>query len=249
MQATPLTSLTLGSRRSCTGRRAEAIMSVVGATDWYEQVNDAEENLILGQYPVAFLREVQCLLGARFFRSLCEICPWREVYKRSPGELRFSLLGSLFPFDYLHRDDKSVLHMEEDGLSDHPSTASWRIDDDGTLIMPDVGIVASTDSDLGKGTDQELMADMSMPTSDSPRCIMEFVNLHDRMRERFPSFVKHAICLRQGEEYCEGVILISLLPDEDGPMWYTKLCDFIIRRNAAAVEAIETWDVSGWQIL
>lgn len=68
----PLAILAAGDKRQCTGRRAEAIMSVVGATDWYVKLPPElhEKDLILGRYPIQFLREVREKQGAAFFASL-----------------------------------------------------------------------------------------------------------------------------------------------------------------------------------
>ncbi len=66
----PLDPLLLGSRRHCSERRAEAIMSVIGATDWYKEVTDPEQHLVVNQYAVEFLREVRSLTGGLLFYNL-----------------------------------------------------------------------------------------------------------------------------------------------------------------------------------
>lgn len=60
--------LILGSNRFCLEYRAEAIISVLGATTWrssaLEHTSDA---LLLNRYPLSFLREVFATRGASFF--------------------------------------------------------------------------------------------------------------------------------------------------------------------------------------
>jgi hypothetical protein len=51
----------MGSRRECTHNRGEAIMSVLGATDWHR--NYEETKLIKGLYPWQFVQEVLKKVG------------------------------------------------------------------------------------------------------------------------------------------------------------------------------------------
>lgn len=69
----PATILNLASFRDCIGARAEAIMSAVGATDWYQGCNyttksTKNDDLLCG-YPFAFVQEVRQKLGALLFLS------------------------------------------------------------------------------------------------------------------------------------------------------------------------------------
>lgn len=60
-----------GDQRQCTSRRAEAIMSALGATDWYTSSDPKthNDNLVLGKYPVAFIRELAAKDPGEFFSS------------------------------------------------------------------------------------------------------------------------------------------------------------------------------------
>lgn len=59
--------------RHSSGRRAEAIMSAIGAIDWYHSEGAAEipatYGLMFGRYPFAFILEVRKKLGGMFFLS------------------------------------------------------------------------------------------------------------------------------------------------------------------------------------
>ena len=94
---TPASILTLGHYRECTSNRAEAIMSVVGTTDWYKKsvlqkaiaveggsmsegeyamreregaATNEEEDLVMGYYPTEFLNEIVCKVEAPFFATV-----------------------------------------------------------------------------------------------------------------------------------------------------------------------------------
>jgi len=68
-----LSPFVAGSFRSCTGQRAEAIMSVMGITDWYTShirahgTPPAQDKLVLEKYPLEFVRETAQKLGAAFY--------------------------------------------------------------------------------------------------------------------------------------------------------------------------------------
>ena len=71
--SSPEMILSLASCRSSTETRAEAIMSVLGATDWYQSEGAAgaptTHDLVFGMYPFAFVLEVRNKLGGVFFLS------------------------------------------------------------------------------------------------------------------------------------------------------------------------------------
>lgn len=59
--------LALGDRRYCQERRAEAIMSAIGATGWHNTACSVET--VLDKYPLSFVREICKLDPAQFFGS------------------------------------------------------------------------------------------------------------------------------------------------------------------------------------
>ena len=73
IRSSPAMVLRLASSRSSLGRRAEAIMSVVGAIDWYQSEGAAgippTHDLVFEMYPFAFVSEVQNKIGGTFFLS------------------------------------------------------------------------------------------------------------------------------------------------------------------------------------
>ena len=223
-------------------------MSVIGATDWYSKVDDPEKDLVAGQYPIHFLREVHQLMGANFFNSLCEICCTSDIIRRTTdGPTELVVAGTMLPFDPLHHDSKSITSYQRGRLA-HPSTESWHMADNGKVIMHEVGIVASTDDELDEGTNQDLMAMVNLPTSEAWQCTAETVNLHKKIRELFPSKMKHAVCIHQGDHQIRGVILMAVLSDEEDATTYSKIGDFFIE-DVESVPEIQTWDITEWEIL
>ncbi|KAI1746154.1 hypothetical protein F4680DRAFT_463449 [Xylaria scruposa] len=79
----PISLIALGDRRECKERRAEAIMSALGATKWYiESFNtiqpgrestfrsSLEQDLVLGKYPLRFVQELCRQNPGEFFSAL-----------------------------------------------------------------------------------------------------------------------------------------------------------------------------------
>ena len=66
----------LGSQRNCTEGRAEAIMSVVGPTDWFtdalkiDKLAEVSKGLVLGLYPPLFLQEIAQKFGGCFYSCI-----------------------------------------------------------------------------------------------------------------------------------------------------------------------------------
>lgn len=156
----PSSILEEGVHRYCTGRRVEAIMSAIGVTDWFEAEDasdstDDEQGLVLGVYPLAFVREAQRKLGARFFLS-------STIAIRIHG--RMILEGTMIPFgrslntarnrpsheSQTARESESVtFHIEDnssdlDSSNDLPSVANWRVCLDGSVSILVAAIQVST---------------------------------------------------------------------------------------------------------
>jgi hypothetical protein len=254
LQLNPISPLLLGSRRQCTARRAEAIMSVVGATEWYRNSdypsNDAD--LVLGRYPIAFLRELHRLFGARLFSSLYLHCCYEDVFHRdSNGSFTYGVAGTMLPFDGDRELSKSVVQIERGDMIDHPTTNSWHLGADGRLFMPNVSIMASTDDRLNQNTDPDIVAMVILPAwtqeDKSWDMVHKITNLREAILTAFPGYTlaKHAVCLRIGSKgFCEGVILMAVPHDQDDPpTFYAKIGDFSI----ADREDLHEYDITGSQ--
>ncbi|KAI1448784.1 hypothetical protein F5Y02DRAFT_430623 [Annulohypoxylon stygium] len=77
MALSQVDSLRLRDSRYCEERRAEAIMSAIGATKWFEEVRvasyDPEKDEILGIYPRKFIEEVRKDIPGKFFATYLKV--------------------------------------------------------------------------------------------------------------------------------------------------------------------------------
>ena len=140
----------LGSQRHCKRGRAEAVMSVIGATGWYMEalkhgrLSEVEKELVLGLYPVSFLRETVEMIGARFYSS---IIVQNDVVKDIFRDVL--VRGSLLPFsttmnssDEQRSEDIFFPRWQLDG-GDLASVKTWRIEADGSVKIPEAAILTS----------------------------------------------------------------------------------------------------------
>lgn len=75
------TILILGNQRQCLERHAEAIMAVLGATEWFSPSSEdsAEDNLVLDMYPIDFVNEIRAKIGpATFFFRVYRAIPCQK---------------------------------------------------------------------------------------------------------------------------------------------------------------------------
>jgi len=233
LQMSPTTVLSLGSKRECTERRAEAIMSVIGAVNWHRRLvatsklPDAE-SLVLDTYPLPFLKEVRDVLGASFFSSNYTYCSFWDVFERGDeGDLVAKVTGTLFPFTPLGLGDpRLVFASESSSWQDHPSVKSWKIMGDGRVKMPRAGILASWDDPVDS---EEIIATVMGPGLDpeADQKTLETlgqVNLRQWLRSLFPTVRKHAVSLWQGPNgWSQGFILQDVIGN--GKI-YAKIGDY-----------------------
>lgn len=144
----PVYILDCGCARYCKRSRSEAVMSILGATDWHNGAREtgshnSENTLLLGQYTFAFIREVRHKYGFIFFRSTIETNPFTE-----PQDI-VGPMGTILPFSEPRRNKlparglfPSPLTLErEEG---HPSVGSWDLLPDGSVKITEAGILWSS---------------------------------------------------------------------------------------------------------
>ncbi|KAF2252744.1 hypothetical protein BU26DRAFT_560100 [Trematosphaeria pertusa] len=137
----PLDILTHGEMRYCADtNRAVAIMSALGVTDWYTRrssvhVEQDPKDLVLGKYPLSFLRECHSRFGAAFFAYI-DVAVLQEVFYEALSldkSVIDDLKGSMMPFStgfqhpkYLH-DNCKFMHAEDHpaGLLHHVRIPTW----------------------------------------------------------------------------------------------------------------------------
>ena len=147
----PMEILFFGDRRVCTSRRAEAIMSAMGISEWYAKHRDSTD-LILQRYPNAFIQEVRQKLGDGEFFDF-DIADYSVIeIVRSVSDPLTSLpvpFGSLLPFG---KNDQAGLGFTApnpgEGLADiqsHYTLASWQINLNGSVRITSASILASSE--------------------------------------------------------------------------------------------------------
>lgn len=158
---TPISPLVLGSTRKCTSSRAEAIMSVCGATDWhlgktvsqFQQGHELKEGingLVGGLYPVEFIREVYTKTGADFFLHMHTVVTLRSNRSQSSNMPPTVVRGSMLPFisealgesngpgGFVSRASASTFMTET-----HPALKKWVIQADSSVSILTAGVFAS----------------------------------------------------------------------------------------------------------
>lgn len=175
-----VTLLVLGDCRQCTGRRAEAIMSALGATQWYEkmiqevppgnetQLRDRlEEDLILGKYPISFVREVSRTMPGSFFGSYLKedsiIAGERNGTSASHAHgsmLPFSSSPALFLTGNMFRTESIRFFSEA-----HCTLRTWEVRASGQVYIHEACVVSSSVEGLGQCSmqDPRIMAVKTMP--------------------------------------------------------------------------------------
>lgn len=131
--------------------RAPAIMSAIGATDWYMQHSlqtNPTDDLVLDMYPLEFLQEACTRFGASFFDTSSNCI---NVDDDSKGLLRNrESRGTMLPFSKQEgwysevTGSPEILKIQP---KDHESVRTWAIRGDGSVEMKCVDCVFSTSND------------------------------------------------------------------------------------------------------
>ncbi|OJJ55441.1 hypothetical protein ASPSYDRAFT_34368 [Aspergillus sydowii CBS 593.65] len=212
-----LVPLVLGANRVSTCPRAPAIMSAMGATNWFrgrtlQQFQSPEEAdlLVLGCYPLDFVNEVLDLSGAAFFS--CTTTTATLVMdddtgtKPAPG---YPLQGTMLPFMPIPANlYQGVLEPGDAQVDDidHSSVSSWRIHLDGSVTLPTVAIIASNSIELQSSCQLKCLIQCNDPENiTSLHTVWGVLPLYDWIR-RFGGDA-HAICTRLSEEHIVGIII------------------------------------------
>lgn len=154
LRATPMQIMLLADRRECKRSRAEAIMAVVGAPNWWEgeakEELEKEHYLVLGRYPLAFLQAVRRRVGdAEFFKSrYMPRIPAEFFDAESPNEQMLGAVGTLMPFGSDLNMSFSPPGVREDPFdrTTHPSLTHWQILQTGMVKVSQASIVLSSHS-------------------------------------------------------------------------------------------------------
>lgn len=128
---------------------APAIMSAIGATDWYTNAQQSFQNLVFDEYPLEFLQEAARKIGSSFF----------DTYPRAdkmvvipgvtgPGGLTAS--ASMLPISPSSRKFLRTNLFDDFSAErcDHESVAGWVLNVDGSVRISAAAIMAHSRMEL-----------------------------------------------------------------------------------------------------
>lgn len=212
----PIDVLLLGNQRYCEdANRAVAIMSVLGATDWYDsrvaRIEDVKGNdmdslqFVYRRYPVEFLNEVRAHFGGLFFYISETIVPRKNRYSFSWWPWKRRITGTKQKATMLPlTEDMQFGHMRivpTDTIHnlDHPTVQTWSINVDGSVSILKAGVVAASSS-CGRQRDPDAVlpraiVSASIPGRKQPFPSNHTVSLTEWLDSFRPSADKYAIVL------------------------------------------------------
>lgn len=192
--------------RVATGPRVEAIMSALGCTSWFDRYRSDfidvshmlswTPELVLGMYPVNFLREAHLKLGGAFwFHRLGLPETARDLENEVP-------LGTLLPLSTSPRawqfQPKGGDLLED--LSGGSLTEDWEIQLDGTVIITGAFFASEANSGLEKGG-------LFTVTSAEVGGDHKFESFQSWLDEEYLTPFRVAVAVAYDLDSCYGVIL------------------------------------------
>jgi Heterokaryon incompatibility protein (HET) len=244
LDSSPLSTLILGNQRYCKSRRAHALMSVIGATEWFDsdeskadQFDDTPETgLVLGRYPLPFLTEVKRKLGALFFTSYSTDIEKFDVIRQLDASLASDIkgVGSILPFGTNSQVIKFRSRWQNLDICDHPSIECWEILQDGSIALMEAGITVPRDGGEDFGS---IPARIMMPLF---RSGFEGITFHETkdlygwMKTYCPMQNILAVCLSYGPKLNEGIILEEIGIDSSV---FVKVGNYFIEGEECKVPA------------
>lgn len=150
-------ALVLGNRRQCSESRAEAIMSVAGATQWYERhvaqyhKPPPENDLLLGTYPLPFAQEAAEKMGGRFYTCLIPGQRFESAKREIGSMLPFTSPNNVQGIPFLGAD------MFIEYIEDHPALGAWTIERSAAVRIKEAGILGSSSRGCRQAVEVELI--------------------------------------------------------------------------------------------
>lgn len=205
-------------------------MSVLGMKEWIKSAGQVGEDqqLVLGQFPLAFVREVRAKLQSNFFTSILTDPPVSH-----PEHPR----GTMLPFRANIEEQKTV-HLTSMEFTDHPSVSTWEIQSDGTANLREAEILFSSSSDAKNFLEMRCIFNLaqSIPPGlverDKLQAHMDsFVgDLRFWVKEQLPRIFGpgryFAVKLRSRRGQCDGLLLKEAKEIEGRPSTLFKIGNF-----------------------
>jgi hypothetical protein len=126
-------------------------MSVLGATQWYENAileqdgskilyEEQTDTLVLGKYPLAFVNEIRANIPDEFFNSVINYNIGREP---EGGIYAGPSVGTMLPFSIGISYFAQNPFVELDLPRCHDSIKSWKVIGSGAVKIPQVCLISS----------------------------------------------------------------------------------------------------------
>ena len=221
LNASRTTILTLGNQRYCERNRAEAIMSAIGITDWFEpfqqETGDRGTPSKSPEYPLVFVREAANKLGAEFYASHLAEGELLEmlVLSLQPAGLPRAGVGSMVPFtsSLLSRAPSTA---EGFTVSDHPTVWDWKILEDRSVEIRKAAILSYTGQSRSGNRDLTCACVAPSPNEPNPLLVKPWTKLDlDAWIDSFlPSTRNYAVSLHCGFGVVDGILLKELSSGE-----------------------------------
>ena len=219
--------LVLGDQRQCTGRRAEAIMSVLGTTDWYVNqanqpaISPQDEKLVLGKYPLNFVKEVKEKVGAVFFSASTHKSFLERIRNQESGS-RPEAWGTLLPFHSGVGNLPKYSPLQNSRFTNaDPTVKCWTVESDGSVTIPCAAIIARTDD-----TNDFRAAIFGPDVADAIQEDMSFREFFTSVMPNLPKYAIQIATAQQGDVL--GIILMHISQDSD---YLVKISDFGIKSD------------------
>ena len=213
----PIQIILLGNQRYCRSRRAEAIMAVLGVTEWFNAENDVatqSKEPVLGRYPLSFINEVREKLGDDvFFGAITVRDFWAEL---DDGDITAERLatssetcGTLLPFGGAASWTASIsleptpVYFRES--KPHDALSTWLVQPNGSVRISSASILVSSLESaspwaMGNGPHDVRLLDMQNVAKAKGQSTSFYptTNLLDWIRTR--PFTCYAVCLARHKD-------------------------------------------------
>lgn len=198
-----------GNPRTCTsGRRgrAQALMSSLDVTDWFleNEICQTDDDLVLGMYPLPFVREAALKIEAEFYLAMDDAPSSEELSSVVQGKL----IGSMLPF---YRFDPaeigmrgSTSHNAKAFLDDHPSVSTRVIEQDGSVRISQAAIIAPLS--YGSGLPETIKAYLGFQHGPMYERSREVV-IHEWIEEQNRTYETYLVSLSKDMFLNQGLIL------------------------------------------
>lgn len=227
------------------GPRAEAIMSAVGASDWFNDhvaktgMAHPQKNLVFGLYDLEFMEEVLAKIGPPFFLT----------FRFPPNTLEDAVegrpLGTMLPLSFSPEKWQTTMSIDFHTTNwTSGTTDGWRMQLDGSIWVSQAAILAHVDSD-----------GWQLPAVDGPIRVptLQGQNRFDGFRALFESRPASprtfAVAVVRYGSHQLGVILDGVeSPSETGKLVLVKTAIFQTEGDWCRPESAVLQTVN-WQIL